>query len=34
MPIADVVGTLRADALRAREWTAEFFRRHGVPMGG
>jgi len=32
--VADVVGTVHADALRAREWAAEFFRQHGVPMGG
>jgi hypothetical protein len=34
VPIADVVGTVRADARRARDWTEEFFQRHGVPMGG
>jgi hypothetical protein len=34
VPVADAVGTIRADALRAREWAAEFFRQHGVPMGG
>jgi hypothetical protein len=34
VPVADAVGTIRADALRAREWAAEFFRQHNVPMGG
>ena len=33
-PAADAVGTVRAEALRAREWAAEFFRKHDVPMGG
>jgi hypothetical protein len=34
VPVADAVATIRADALRAREWTAELFRQHNVPMGG
>ena len=34
VPVADAVATIRADALRAREWAVEFFRQHDVPMGG
>jgi hypothetical protein len=34
VPVDDVVGAVAADALRARAWVAEFFRQHGVPMGG
>jgi hypothetical protein len=34
VPVTDAVAAIRADALRARAWAAEFFRQHGVPMGG
>ena len=34
VPVDDAVATIRADALRAREWAVEFFRQHDVPMGG
>jgi hypothetical protein len=34
VPVADAMAAIRADALRAREWAVEFFRRHDVPMGG
>jgi hypothetical protein len=34
VPVTDAVAGIRADALRARAWAAEFFRQHNVPMGG